>query len=91
MAVTREFTSEELEELDAQYSPVDEEIVGRSRWGVIYDTVFQDEKGDHWQFTWEDGATEYQDYDSVSDEDTTTCTKVEKKSVVVDKWVPVSE
>lgn len=89
MAITRRFTEEELEELDARYSPVDEEIVGRTRWGVLYDTVFKDENGEYWQFTWEDGATESQDYDSFDFEDYITATKVERKSIVVDKWVPV--
>lgn len=91
MALTRKFTSEELEELDARYSPVDEEIVGRTRWGILYDTVFKDENGDYWQFTWEDGATESQDYDSFDFDSSVEATKVVKKSVVVDKWVPADE
>lgn len=91
MAITRDFTEEELEELDARYSPVDEDIVGRTRWGILYDTVFKDENGDHWQFTWEDGATESQDYDSFDFDNKVKATKVVKKSVVVDKWVPADE
>lgn len=89
MPITRDFTEEELEELDARYSPVDEEIVGRTRWGVLYDTVFEDENGDYWQFTWEDGATESQDYDSFDFDKKVTATKVEKRSTMVDKWVPI--
>lgn len=88
MAETRKFTEEELEELDARYSPVDEEIVGRTRWGVLYDTVFLDENGDYWQFTWEDGATESQDYDSFDLDDSVTATRVVQEKVVVEKWVP---
>lgn len=91
MAITRDFTEEELEELDARYSPVDEEMVGRSRWGIFYDTVFEDANGDYWQFTWEDGATESQDYDSFDYDKTVTCTKVVKQLVEVEKWVPVED
>lgn len=90
--ITREFTRDELEELDFFDSPVHEEYAGRSRWGIFYDTVFKDENGDHWQITWEDGATENQDYNSFTEsygDENHTAYRVELRSVTKEEWVTV--
>lgn len=90
--VTRDFTRDELEELDFFDSPEDEEYAGRTRWGILFDTVFKDENGIYWMVTWEDGATENQDYTSFTEypgEETHTAYQVEKRTMSVEKWVNV--
>lgn len=92
MAVTIELPADEVEELT--YNSVDEELTGRSRWGVYIDSIVEYE-GSFYRVSWEDGATESQDYNSFStwggEPEMTTLTKVVKKSIVKDTWVDADE
>jgi hypothetical protein len=88
MIITRTFSAEEVADLDLPYSSIEDKIIDRTRWGVIYDSIFKFED-EFWRMTWEDGATESQDYNSLDDEDTIIAVKVEKKEVTITKWVPV--
>ena len=86
--ISREFTAEEVEDLDLPYSSISDKIIDRTRWGIIYESVFKFED-EFWQMTWEDGATESQDYSSMDYEEGITAIKVEKKEVTRTEWVPV--
>lgn len=92
MAVTIELPADEVQEM--VWNSVEDVYTGRSRWGIYIDSIVKHE-GEYWRVTWEDGATESQDYNSFSDwggePEMITLTKVVKKSVVMDTWVEASE
>lgn len=53
-----------------RYTHVAEEHLGESRWGIIKRTVFIDKQyKKYYAFTWEQGATEMQDYDEFDNGD----------------------
>lgn len=83
MATTWTLTEEEVEEFDLPYSLIDEEIFDESRWGTWKRGVFEHD-GKFWQVEWEDveqvGPWENEDC---------VATLVEKREVVVTKWVEV--
>lgn len=89
MAITKQLPADEVQEL--VWDSVEDIYQGRSRWGIYFDSIIKDEDGTYWRVTWEDGATENQDYSSFSswggEPEMQTLTKVVKKSVVVDQWV----
>ena len=88
--ITKQLPANEVREL--VWDSVHDEYTGRSRWGIYIDSVIKDDDG-YWLVSWEDGATESQDYDSFESwgekPEMITLTKVEKKSIVVDKWVEI--
>lgn len=89
MAITKQLPADEVQEL--VWDSVEDTYTGRSRWGIYIDSVIKDENGDHWLVSWEDGATESQDYNSFTnwggEPEMMTLTKVVKKAIVVDQWV----
>lgn len=89
MAITKQLPADEVQEM--VWDSVEDIYQGRTRWGVLFDSIIKDENGDHWLVSWEDGATENQDYNSFStwggEPEMWTLTKVVKKSIVVDSWV----
>lgn len=89
MPITKELPADEVEEMT--YNSVEDTYTGRSRWGVYIDSIVEDDDGTFWRVSWEDGATESQDYNSFSNwggkPEMTTLTKVVKKAIVQDVWV----
>lgn len=92
MAVTIELPADEVQEL--VWDSVEDVYTGRSRWGIYIDSIVKYDDA-YWRVSWEDGATESQDYSSFSnwggEPEMTSMTKVVKKSVVTDTWVEASE
>lgn len=75
--------------LDLPFCAVEDKVVGNSRWSIQHEIVFQDADGRFYQTTYSVGATEDQEegpweYDKLVD-----CVEVEKREVVVTKWMPV--
>lgn len=92
MTITKELPADEVQEL--VWDSVEDVYTGRSRWGIYIDSIIKDEDG-YWRVSWEDGATESQDYNSFSnwggEPEMTTLTKVVKKAIVQDVWVDADE
>lgn len=92
MAVTIELPADDVQEM--VWDSVEDVYTGRSRWGIYIDSIVQHE-GEYWRVSWEDGATESQDYNSFSnwggEPEMTTLTKVVKKAIVIDSWVDADE
>ena len=78
------------DELDLPGQCIDEEIVRHSRWRVHYRGVFAHE-GKHYMVNWSVGATEMQDEAPWEYQPQVTATEVEKRQVLMDKWVPVED
>lgn len=77
------------EEYDLPYDGyIYKELVDTSRWGEIYEIVFKHEEK-FWSFSFEQGATEMQDYDDWDDESEVECMEVEEYEKTVTAWRPV--
>lgn len=79
-----------LYDLDLPYNAIEDEIVGTSRWSIHHEIVFQDKDGKFYQTCYSEGATECQEEKPWEYKPVVVCTEVEKKDVVVEKWVPKS-
>lgn len=77
-----------VNELDLPYSAAEEEIVDTSRWSIHYKIIFED-NGKYYQTYYSSGATECQDERPWEYDDEVDCTEVEKRQVMVEKWMPV--
>lgn len=93
MTITKKLPADEVQEL--VWDSVEDVYTGRSRWGIYIDSIIKDEDGSYWRVSWEDGATEIQDYNSFSswggEPEMTTLTKVVKKEVLQEVWVDADE
>lgn len=63
------------------YYEVEDEIVDTSRWGIVHQAVYR-ENYRYWMVTYEEPATEMQDWDSYG----TTIYEVESYAVTVTKY-----
>lgn len=93
MTITKKVPADEVQEL--VWDSVEDVYTGRSRWGIYIDSIIKDEDGSYWRVSWEDGATESQDYNSFSswggEPAMVTITKVVKKEVLQEVWVDADE
>ena len=65
------------------------QITEHTRWSICYEGVFLHKPtGKHYELYWSIGATEQQDEQPFEYDDPTPI-EVEKKTVEVEKWVPV--
>ena len=77
---------EEHDEVDFFKDVTEETIIGKNRWSIHYEMVFQDSRDEtYWRITWWRGATESQDDGAVN----IRFSKVEPKNVTVTQWVEV--
>lgn len=84
------FTKEYLtEELELPYNAIEDDVIDTSRWSILHEIVFQDNDGKFYKTSYSVGATECQDEAPWEYEDNITCYEVEKKKVVVEKWVEI--
>jgi hypothetical protein len=94
MTVTREFTEDDIEDLDLPSECHTSWMNGDDhRWSYGMSGVFEFEES-NWEIDWQIGASEEQDsniYPWDSYEFPITATKVVLLPVVVQKWVPASE
>lgn len=87
MVKTIKLTPEQLEEIGVDI--MDGDIVAHTRWEVIIEVVFK-YKDRHYKVTRHDPATEMQCSDYIwGCDETVECVEVEKKQVMVEKWVEV--
>jgi len=88
MAITKEFTRQELEDLELPESAVFDTIVGHSRWSVQHEIIFRDPAGSrHWRTWYSVGATENQDEYPWEYDDVIACVEVEQKQISKIAWV----
>lgn len=89
MTITREFTRDELDELELPWAYVDAEVIDERRWSIVKEVIFEFENK-FWMIVADFPATEMQEgQDPWNDEDSVTATQVEKREVTVEKWVAV--
>lgn len=90
MKIEKQFDRDYLKwELDLPFSAIEDNVIGNSRWSIYHEIVFQDRDGKFYQTCYSVGATEYQEEGPWDDEPVVVCTQVEKREVVVEKWMPV--
>lgn len=91
MPNTRDFTPDELDEMDVNpWNCVATWVVDERRWSIDKAVVFEHE-GSFWQVIYSDPATEMQEGQDVwDDQSTVTATQVEKHEVTVERWMPVA-
>ena len=92
----REFTLEELEDLEVHYINESKKGHGRRRWSERFTVIFEFD-GKYYRVETEEGSTEYQDYsgaDAFPDmwDNKVQCPEVEKyvEMVPVTKWRKIS-
>ena len=78
-----------VDELDLPTSAIEETIEGQTRWETHYSIVFEHPDGRFFQTSYSQGSTELQWSEVWEHEDAIACIQVEKKQVLVEKWVPV--
>lgn len=74
--------------LDLPWSALEDKVIDTSRWSIEHEIVFEDD-GKYYQTAYSVGATECQEERPWEYEDEIECTEVEKKMVMVEKWVAV--
>lgn len=77
-----------VNELDLPYNAIEEELIDNSRWSLDYRIVFED-NGKFYETYYSVGATECQEERPWEYEDEVECTEVEKREILVKKWVAV--
>lgn len=88
--MVKEFTRDYLvNELDLPWTAVEDNIIDNSRWSIHHEIVFKDTDGKFYQTTYSVGATECQEERPWEYETVVKCTEVEKKQVMVERWMPV--
>lgn len=89
MSITREFTREELDELELPWAFIDSEVIDERRWSIVKEIIFEFE-GKFWMVVADIPATELQEgNDPWNYANVVTATQVEKREVTVERWVPV--
>ncbi len=78
-----------VNELDLPYAAEEDHVVDNSRWSINHEIVFKDKDGKYYSTAYSVGATECQDEGPWEYEDQVECTEVEKRQVMVEKWMPV--
>jgi hypothetical protein len=88
--VTRDFTQEELEDLDIPYSinGTDRVLDENYKWSSYWHGVFEFENA-MWLINWAEGANQYDEVD-LWDDFPVTAVQVEKAEVTRMEWVPVN-
>lgn len=78
-----------VNELDLPFSAIEDNVICNDRWSIFHEIIFQDKDGKFYLTWYSVGATECQDERPWEYDDTIECIEVEKRKVVVDKWVEV--
>lgn len=87
--ITKTFSRDYLvDELDLPYNATYDEVTDNSRWSIFHDMVFKDNEK-YYQTSYSVGATECQDERPWEYEDEIECVEVEKRQVLVEKWMPI--
>lgn len=77
-------------ELKLPYNALEDHIIDNGRWSIHHEIIFGHE-GKFYQANYSVGATECQWERPWEHVDKVVCTEVEKKQVMVEKWVPVEK
>lgn len=93
MAIKRKFPKALLKEWDLPYEgAIEDEIEDTSRWSEHHRLVFKaEDDGLLYETSYSRGLTEYQDEQPWEYETEITATQVEKREVLVYKYLPVEE
>ena len=87
--ITKTFSRDYLvDELDLPYNSIYDKVTDNSRWSIFHDMVFKDNEK-YYQTSYSVGATECQDERPWEYEDEIECVEVEKRQVLVEKWMPI--
>lgn len=78
-----------VNELDLPWTAEENHVVDNDRWSIYHEIIFKDKDGKHYSTGYSVGATEYQGERPWEYEDQVECIEVEKRQVMVEKWVPV--
>lgn len=78
-----------VNELDLPWTAEEDHIVDNGRWPIYHEIIFKDKDGKHYSTGYSVGATECQEERPWEYESHVECTEVEKRQVMVEKWVPV--
>jgi hypothetical protein len=85
--ITRTFDRKFLrDELDLPYNAIEDAVTDNSRWSIQHEIIFEYE-GKFYSASYSVGATEMQDESPWEYEDEVKCYEVEKKQVMVERWV----
>lgn len=88
-SITKIFTKDYLvNELDLPYNAVEDDVIDNNRWSISHKIIFEDD-GKFYQTYYNVGATECQDERPWEYEKEINCTEVEKRKVMVEKWMPI--